>query len=264
MSDIVRFQGGGLSAATPGTAGGGLPFSGLAFDRPAVTFAELPTAWRNHLTAPATPSLGEVIAGGGRTAPKAIAAGADRYQLRYFWAAWPTQVAWWRVLRPLQARPDGRLQPAGEWQITEQTLWQVVGGPSQRATVVDDNTDPAAPTPAAPTPADPGTGNPVFEAGQFAQAALPSKVRLWLTQQIPDPTRWEGSVLRWDDNTDSVDVLRADSARIVVARATRPTGGLAWEIVRRQFTIVGSPAVTGGMPGLSTARGVARGEIGAR
>lgn len=185
-----------------------------------------------------------------------VAFGDDRYLVREFWHAWADQVVFTRAVRALLRGGDGMLQhPFGDWLVADRLTYPVGGTTTQKARMVDD-------TLADTTPGTKSGGvlAGAFERGAFAQSALPRTVRLWLNQKVPSPARWTGSVLRWSDGFETIDLLRGDDSCVAVVKARRTIGSPSWDLVRRAYPMTGAPVRFGALR--SRPQGSGRGELG--
>ena len=247
MSRELNLYGGagdGLAPSGHTGAGGATSVDDMEFAAPAASPLELPSRFLGaSVQAPALPLAADATASGVVQLPRPEVFGDDRYLVREFWHAWADQVVFTRALRSLRGRADGRLHPDGDWLVADRLSYRVGAIPAQKARLVDDTlTDTTRSTE--------GTGVLAgrFEQGAFAQSALPRKVRLWLNQKVPSPGRWTGSVLRWSDDSETIDLLRGDDTCIAVVKARRTIGSPTWDLVRRAYTITATPVRFGALP----------------
>lgn len=243
MTEIDLYTGGsgGLARRGGADAGGALSVDDLTFTGKARSPHEVPTAFfDDSVRGEQLPPALQAMASGVTTLSKAVRGfgGDDLYQACEFWHAYPSMLVLTRAMRPLE-RVERRLRPVpGEpWRIAEQIIRPVIAGPLQRAQINDDTlTDTRrgdTGTNTGPTTQLPSD----HEAGAFAQACLPSKVRMWCNREVSAPTRWTGALLRWSDDTETIDLLRADENVAVVVKARRALGAGLWELERRRFEL---------------------------
>lgn len=258
---LVRYQGGGGSLARGGAGGGAdagaaLAVDDMQFSEASVLPVDIPGGFLDaSVQLPGgMPDPQLALVSSAQQRKGVLKVGEVAYQVREFTQVFPHEIVTSKALRPLVKQPDGRYKPSGPWGIAERTTRAVSGTPLPDGYMVDDTlTDPTRTQQSGggSPHADPAANRPEFAQGAFAQAALPSKARMWLNREVPDPSRWEGAVLRWDEPSgvrETVEVIRGDDRRVAVIKAERPVGAAQWKLLRRSYELVGQPVTVGGMP----------------
>jgi len=167
---------------------------------------------------------GHVEVEGVHLAPGARLIKGVPHQVMYGWRVWSDLVVVVSIVRPLAARPDGRLAPAGPWVelVTDE----------YRASAPSIHTRSAIAT---GRPDDAGglasTGGAGALPRRQARAAevfafLPSPVRGRLVKAVPSPDVWLGELSRWDvtgsrDVEEELVMLRLGATSAVALRAAR-------------------------------------------
>lgn len=190
---------------------------------------------------------GHVEVEGVHLAPGARLIKGVPHQVMYAWRVWSDLVVVVSVVRPLAARPDSRLAPAGPWVelVTDE----------YRASAPSIHTRSAIATGRPDDAGGASTGGASALPGRQARAAevfafLPSPVRGRLVKAVPSPTVWLGELSRWDV-TGSLDVeeelvmLRLGATSAVALRAARQgrpdrLASRDWTIDRFTFDLVPS------------------------
>lgn len=244
-------SGGGLAPSGPVGAGGARSVDDMEFAAQAAAPLDLPSRFLDaSVQAQALPAAAEAMASGVVQLSRPVAFGEDRYLVREFWHAWADQVVFSRAVRALLRGGDGMLHPFGDWLVADRLTYPGGGTTAQKARLVDDTL-----TDTTPDTESVGVLAGAFERGAFAQSALPRTVRLWLNQKVPSPVRWTGSVLRWSDDSETVDLLRGDNTCIAVVKARRTIGSPCWDLVRRDYKITAAPDRFGALPPRSQSSG---------
>jgi hypothetical protein len=163
-----------------------------------------------------------------------------------------------RARRPLAEGGDGRLRPAGKWQLAAETR-RATGTAGVRTGTV-----PAGPRATVPAPAAGGAAqrNPLAAAARDTEAYLPGPVRADLDRWVPRPVVHVGELVRVSSvppsHVATVVRLDADRAAVVVARrrdhAEAPWSTTQWAYDSLSTTPSLGAAATPARPAIGGAR----------
>ncbi|MGN6239183.1 MAG: hypothetical protein ACTHNI_05505 [Cellulosimicrobium cellulans] len=228
---IVRHTAGGVDRpsqagrTTRSTEAGAASTQGTAFEGTVLGWDDMPresreaALWRTDVVAEHVD----------RVSSTATVLGGVPHQRMVAWRAHVDRVVVATAVRPLRARPDGRLSPSGDWRHHDVAHHVAQGVPRRREGVVPAG----APTSGGTATAHPAPRPPRDQAkGQEASSYLPAAVRQGMVDAVPVPHTWRGEIVRFSEDgypvRHRITVLRADDAHAVVVVAERglpPTGG---------------------------------------
>lgn len=223
---VARYAGGSAAVGAP-VAQGGTASTAHADWRPAVTWDDLPPD--AQAAAPERGALGSVVVfprGARRRDGRVV-------QVRLAARAYPNRVIVVQVARPVRGRPDGRLEPDGDWAVVEITEHRAVAPPAVRRGVVD-----AGPLLSGEHAIESGPApHRDHEAAIDAEAYLPREVVAGLVLHVPHPDVHLGALLLLGGRQEAT-VIRIHDARAVVVVAQRSDSPAApWQVAQRTYEL---------------------------
>lgn len=187
------------------------------------------------------------VASGVRKLSKSFKSGERIVQRKIGWEATPATIVVVTVERELEWRPDGKLQPAGEWLIEHRRTFHTREGVAEkrvgRVAVearVSETTSTSYVEAAEEIP-------DAFVAGADAMSFLPLAVRGDVVKQVKIPTYFDGRILGTPGPAGElkdyeVSLLRMDDDVALVVHATRKVTDSSWKVMQAKY-LLGTPEI---------------------